>query len=224
MDSLPIQPEPNTGPRGPNRSDANAYGWIDTAPPCSCAYLIEPVVRLCRDYSMRRILDIGCGNGSLAADLTAAGFDVTGCDDDLGGIEIARRSVPAARFEAVGVYDDPAALGAADFDAVVSTEVIEHLFRPAALPKFAAAVLKPGGHLILTTPYHGYLKNLALSLANGWDRHFSALWDGGHIKFWSPATITQLLVRERFDVVRIGGAGRIPWFWKSMIVVARKRT
>jgi 2-polyprenyl-6-hydroxyphenyl methylase/3-demethylubiquinone-9 3-methyltransferase len=199
------------------------YGWCDALPPHSCAYIIDPVVRACRDLGARRVLDIGCGNGALAAALAAASFEVTGCDDDRGGIEIARRAVPNARFEAVGVYDDPAALGAAEFDAAVATEVIEHLFRPAALPRFAAAALKPHGHLILTTPYHGYLKNLALSLTNGWDRHFDPLWDGGHVKFWSPATLTRLLNREGFDVVKVGGVGRLPWLWKSMIVAGRKR-
>src|SRR5947209_2559215 len=200
------------------------YGWVDPVPPHSCAYLIGPVVRLCRQIGARRVLDIGCGNGALAAALADTGFEVTGCDDDRAGVEIARRAAPAARFEAVGVYDDPAGLGATDFDVAVSTEVIEHLFRPSALPRFAAAVLKPRGHLILTTPYHGYLKNLALSVLNGWDRHFSPLWDGGHIKFWSPATITQLLDGEGFDVVKVTGAGRLRWLWKSMIVLARKRT
>jgi 2-polyprenyl-6-hydroxyphenyl methylase/3-demethylubiquinone-9 3-methyltransferase len=200
------------------------YGWSDTVPPHSCAYLVDPVVRLCREFGARRVLDIGCGNGALAAILTAGGFDVTGCDDDRAGIEIARRIAPTAHFEPVGVYDDPAHLGVKDFDVAIATEVIEHLFRPGALPQFAAAVLKPHGHLILTTPYHGYLKNLALSLANGWDRHFSALWDGGHIKFWSPATLTMLLNEAGYDVVKVTGAGRVRWFWKSMIVVARKRT
>jgi len=32
-------------------------------------------------------------------------------------------------------------------------------------------VIQPGGHIILTTPYHGYLKNLLISLLGMWDRH-----------------------------------------------------
>jgi 2-polyprenyl-3-methyl-5-hydroxy-6-metoxy-1,4-benzoquinol methylase len=212
--ALPVS-EPRTG-------DC-VYGWDHAVPPHSCAYLTGRVVRLCRELAARRVLDIGCGNGALAAELAAAGFAVTGCDDDAGGVEVARKAVPAARFERLSVYDDPARLGESGFDVAVSTEVVEHLFQPGALPRFAAAVLRPHGHLVLTTPYHGYLKNLVLSLTNKWDQHFSPLWDGGHVKFWSPATITQLLDRAGFDVIKITGAGRVRWLWKSMIVVARKR-
>ena len=83
----------------------------------------------------------------------------------------------------MSVYDDPTSLDVHRFDAVTSTEVIEHLFSPRSLPRFAARVLLPAGYLILSTPYHGYIKNLALSITGKWDRHFSPLWDGGHIKF-----------------------------------------
>jgi hypothetical protein len=47
------------------------------------------------------------------------------------------------------------------FDAVVCTEVIEHLCLPRMLSRFAASLLRPRGLLILSTPCHGYLKNLA---------------------------------------------------------------
>jgi hypothetical protein len=83
-------------------------------------------------------------------------------------------------------------------------------------------VLKPGGHLILSTPYNGYMKNLAISVLNGWDRHINPLWDGGHIKFWSKATLSTLLQEEGFTVERFLGAGRLPWFWKSMILMAKR--
>ena len=47
-------------------------------------------------------------------------------------------------------------------------------------------------------------------------------WDGGHIKFWSCTTVSQLLNESGFRIVRFIGAGRLPFLWKSMIVVAQK--
>jgi hypothetical protein len=72
------------------------------------------------------------------------------------------------------------------------------------------------------TPYHGYLKNLALSVFDKWDFHHTPLWHGGHIKFWSKRTLTQLLTDSGFDVVEFHGVGRLPYLWKSMVLVATK--
>ena len=58
-----------------------------------------------------------------------------------------------------------------------------------------------GGEMIISTPYHGYLKNLALAITGKFDRHFTVLWDGGHIKFWSVKTLTKLLNEFGFEVV-----------------------
>lgn len=199
------------------------YHFDSSQPPHTADYLTPGVVALCRRVGAQRILDVGCGNGALSGALSAAGFDVVGCDPSKEGIALARRAYPHITFHRLGVYDRPAALGQADFDAVVSTEVIEHLFLPRSLPRFAFGVLRPRGHLVLSTPYHGYLKNLALSVFDKWDRHFSPLWDGGHIKFWSRATLTQLLSDEGFTVTEFIGAGRCPYLWKSMIVTCQKQ-
>lgn len=45
------------------------------------------------------VVDVGCGSGILARELTRAGFDVLGFDASAAMIEIARRTAPAARFE-----------------------------------------------------------------------------------------------------------------------------
>ena len=74
----------------------------------------------------------------------------------------------------------------------------------------------------MTTPYHGYLKNLALSLAGKWDHHHTALWHGGHIKFWSRRSLTKLLTAESFLHQQFLGVGRLPWLWNSMVLVMRK--
>ena len=81
---------------------------------------------------------------------------------------------------------------------------------------------KKNGHLILTTPYHGYLKNLAISLLNGWDRHFMAHRDGGHIKFWSTKTLNKLLQSYGFSDLKNIGVGRVPYLRKGFITVAKK--
>src|SRR6266700_523843 len=76
----------------------------------------------------------------------------------------ARYSVRTKFGTRAGVLSDrvdyaPSAVGADSFDVAIATEVIEHLVRPHNLPGFAKQLLRPGGHLIISTPYHGYLKN-----------------------------------------------------------------
>jgi 2-polyprenyl-3-methyl-5-hydroxy-6-metoxy-1,4-benzoquinol methylase len=108
------------------------------------------------------------------------------------------------------------------FDAAISTEVVEHLFAPHLLPRFARETLRPAGYLIISTPYHGYVKNLVLSILDKWDFHHGPLWHGGHIKFWSRRTLSLLLEQNGFKMVEFHGVGRLPFLWKSMILVARK--
>jgi hypothetical protein len=72
--------------------------------------------------------------------------------------------------------------------------------------------------LLVTTPYHGWLKNVAIAVLNKWHSHHSCLWDGGHIKFWSRASLSELLRQEGFEVIRFSGCGRAcgcgsRWCW-----------
>jgi 2-polyprenyl-6-hydroxyphenyl methylase/3-demethylubiquinone-9 3-methyltransferase len=83
-------------------------------------------------------------------------------------------------------------------------------------------LLTDNGVAIITTPYHGYCKNLALAITGKMDKHFSPLWDHGHIKFWSVKTFTELLSQAGFRKINIRRVGRIPQLAKSMIAVARK--
>lgn len=202
------------------------YGWTSEQGPTSCGYIVPAIFDILRELQPRRVLDLGAGNGALCHELVAAGYEVVGVEPDAAGLAIARQHCSGARFYRQTVDDapDPLLADYADgFDVVISTEVVEHLYAPRRLPAFAHAVLRNNGHLVVTTPYHGYLKNLAISLANGWDRHADPLWDGGHIKFFSRKTMTRLLTDAGFRIVQFGGVGRVPYLWKSMIVVAVKQ-
>ena len=78
------------------------------------------------------------------------------------------------------------------------------------------------GVAIVSTPYHGYLKNLSLAISGKFDAHFTALWDHGHIKFWSRRTLSILLNEAGFSEVHFRRVGRIPALAKSMIAIARR--
>lgn len=54
------------------------------------------------------------------------------------------------------------------------------------------------------------------------DSHFTALWDHGHIKFWSIPTLTQLMRETGFTNIQFRRVGRVPALAKSMIAVAEK--
>lgn len=198
------------------------YGWKDSQAACAHEYLTPQIINILMELHANSILDLGCGNGALAHKLGNRGFSVIGCDADKNGIKIAN-TIGDGNFKHLSVYDDPSTLGKRDFDIVTSIEVIEHLFIPRSLPRFAYEVLREGGHLIITTPYHGYIKNLVLSIFNKWDQHLDPLWDGGHIKIWSLKTLRKLLEEEGFEIKTFRGIGRLPYLWKSMLLVAQKK-
>lgn len=169
---------------------------------------------------VRSICDLGCGNGHISGRLAELGFDVTGVDASRSGIQIARRAYPKVEFVEALIARE---LRLGEFDLVVSSDVIEHLYRPSDLLEAAHSLLKPGGQILVGTPYHGYLKNLVLAAAGKMDAHFSALHDGGHIKFFSVNTLSRLMKDHGFNDLSFTFYGRAPWLWKNMICHARKK-
>jgi 2-polyprenyl-3-methyl-5-hydroxy-6-metoxy-1,4-benzoquinol methylase len=195
--------------------------------PANTLLLYSPIRKILQEIQGRKILDIGCGNGSLLYMLKQNNTweygktELIGVDTSESGIENAKIILPDAKFYRIGVYDDPERIEQRDIDVVLSTEVIEHLFYPRELLRFAGAKLKIGGYILISTPYHGYLKNLSLSVLNKWDHHHTVFWDGGHIKFWSRKTLSSLLEEEGFEVKGFVGCGRVPYLWKSMILIGQ---
>lgn len=164
-----------------------------------------------------RILDLGCGQGHLSHLMAQEGFQVVGVDLAGSSIRTAIKRHPECRFIQADILDLPYKQIGLPVDVVVSMEVIEHLFHPGELIKAARKCLHSQGRLILSTPYHGYLKNLGTSLLNKWDGHWNVSADGWHIKFFSKRTLSRLLEQEGFINIRFQYAGRLPWFWKSII-------
>ncbi len=198
------------------------YQYQDAEPTWANAYL-WPALRSVVErhvWPQRRAFDLGCGNGATCNMLSILGFDVTGVDTSQTGIANGRKAYPHVKIRVGSAYDDLAAQYGT-FPLVVSLEVVEHCMDPHAFAKAYLSLIAPGGIGFLSTPYHGYLKNLALAATGTMDRHFTALWSCGHIKFFSIATLGQLLKDAGAKEIRFMRVGRIPSLAKSMVAVVQ---
>ncbi len=180
---------------------------------------IDPILAR---HQVTTLFEIGCGNGSVANRMQQNGFSVTAIDPSESGIGLARKASSGASFHVDTVERLSSNHDYGLHDCVLSLEVIEHCYSPKAFMSAVDHVLRPGGVLILSTPYHGYLKNLVLAISGKLDNHFTALWEGGHIKFFSVRTLSELVQQQGFEVTDCLRVGRIPALAKSMILIARK--
>lgn len=201
---------------------AREFVWADSNAPRAHNYLIPPMVKALRESCVRTVLDLGCGNGACSALLQSRGFAVTGCDASVSGIAFARQKHPAVKFFEHDISGPLPSRCVGCYDAVVSLEVVEHLLQPRHLVANACEALRPGGIFVMSTPFHGYWKNLALAITNSFDDHWHPLRDFGHVKFFSRKTLLPLVCEAGFSIRDFMRVGRIPAFACSMIVVAVK--
>jgi 2-polyprenyl-3-methyl-5-hydroxy-6-metoxy-1,4-benzoquinol methylase len=98
-----------------------------------------------------KILDIGCGNGNISLALGSLGYSVTGVDIDSTSIENARK-INSFKNVQFNVLDANAFNVKDEFDAIVCSEVLEHLENPSELVQSIFSILKKDGILVATVP------------------------------------------------------------------------
>lgn len=199
------------------------YGYSTSGSTGTSEIIYLEVERLLQKHVVpnARVLDLGCGNGYLSNRLTKLGYRVVGVDASASGIAVANRAYPGISF-VCGTTDAFLSSGEPCFDAVVSVEVIEHCPSVSTFCSELAACVRHGGVAIVTTPYHGYLKNLLIALLNRHDSHFNPLWEGGHLKFFSVSTLAHALRSAGLQLMATRYVGRVPWLAKSMVAFATK--
>jgi 2-polyprenyl-3-methyl-5-hydroxy-6-metoxy-1,4-benzoquinol methylase len=205
--------------------DISGYAYEDGDLNPSHDYLVPSVLKILGSLHLpqdrNRIFELGCGNGAVAEVLTRHGYQLTGVDVSVQGVEQGQRRHPHLSLQLGSAYDCLANTYGR-FPVVISLEVVEHLYDPRAFARNLFNLVESSGAAIVSTPYHGYWKNLAMALTGRMDQHFTALWDHGHIKFWSMATLRQLLQEAGFRSITFRRVGRVPALAKSMIAIATK--
>ncbi len=211
-------------------ADANyAYADYDARPdPDHRPMYLGPTLKAINSISAKgAVLDAGCGGGLFSVGLHKAGYDVFGMDLSPSGIRAAKQR-NVGHFEISSLYEDlTAPFDVNSFDAIITIEVIEHLYSPTRFAECAYSALRPGGLLVVSTPYWGYFKNIVLAVTNRMDRSLTALWEGGHIKHFSRKTLTLLMENQGFEVVSFTGTGEgwrgyVPGLWNGMLMSFRK--
>jgi len=170
-----------------------------------------------------RVIELGCGNGATANMLSEMGYEVTGVDPSESGIGAGSEAYAGPQLRVGSVYDDLVA-DHGRFPIVVSLEVIEHCYSPAKFARAVYELLEDNGIAIVSTPFHGYWKNLAISVLGRWDQHMNPLWEHGHIKQFSESTLAQLMAEHGLTVNDIRRVGRVPPLAKSMVAVCQRRS
>jgi 2-polyprenyl-3-methyl-5-hydroxy-6-metoxy-1,4-benzoquinol methylase len=167
-----------------------------------------------------RVLDVGCGEGQLTAELARAGYAVVGVDVAEEPLRRARKLYDGLDVRLVGV-DDEWSLADASFDAVWAGETIEHVADTAAWLSQVRRVLRSGGSLLLSTPAHGRLQMLGLALsARRLDEHFDPRSD--HLRFYTRRTLTGLLEDFGFERIELRGAGGLAPGRRVLLASARR--
>ncbi len=167
------------------------------------------------------IVDFGCGKGEIMKEISAInpGARVIGLDVSETALKDARVQSPGFDFHKIedgGRF--PLETNSSDF--VFSSEVIEHVYDTENAFKEISRILKRGGKLLLTTPYHGFIKNLLIVLFD-FDRHFNPT--GPHVRFFSKNSLFVNLRKNGFKITDYGFYGRFYPISHSIFVLAEKQ-
>ena len=166
-----------------------------------------------------RVLDLGCGAGRFVAALRDAGAAPVGVEVAEAALVRARQNVPGADLRLVEP-DGSLPLRHGEVDLVWCSEVLEHVADTAQLLLEARRVLRRGGRLLLTVPFHARPQAALVALTR-FEAHFDPL--GQHLRFYTRRSLTATLHACGFPGAELRGVGGAPGA-RQMLVARAVRT
>jgi len=155
-----------------------------------------------------KVLELGCRDGSLTK-LFADGNKITGADIDKEALELFEKNLGGKTYCLDLNSEWPFMEN--EFDAVVASEVLEHLYKPAEVVEKIARILKSGGIFIGTVPNAFSLANrIRLFMAKP---NKTALADPTHVHHFSRREL-KLILKKYFPEAEVGAIGRLAFLDK----------
>lgn len=195
--------------------------YWDTEPEELSDYAYKwPVISRLIPHDSLTILDYGCGKGKILSDIRRlnAQADLYGADISDTAREVARIRVPGAKILPIG-DDQRVLLPEHSCDFLLSLDVIEHVYDTERLFTEFRRLVKTNGHLLLSTPYYGVVKNIVIALI-GFETVYHP--KSPHIRFYTKRSLLRLLDDFGFKVEQFGFFGRFYPVWRGMYALARK--
>jgi 2-polyprenyl-3-methyl-5-hydroxy-6-metoxy-1,4-benzoquinol methylase len=148
-----------------------------------------------------RVLDVGCGGGSVAKAVKRArpDLEVFGCDLSESALKIAKSHAEGVDFRLATAERLP--FGDGELDFVWIFDVLEHVADPAQVLREVTRVLKPGGGFHIVLPLEGQPRTL-YSLVGCGTRWTAKVRHAGHIQIFSADRFTRMAEACGLRVVR----------------------
>ncbi len=173
------------------------YAGVISRTNCTYWYILEYLHLAVPKLSNLRVLDVGCGVGTLPLYLAKHGALVRGIDISARAIRIAQKAAELSGLDDAATFEEvELKRGAKKYDLVVCSEVIEHIPNDVAFMKQLASHLKPGGVLLLTTPSRDNVLH-QLSFYEEFDKEV------GHLRRYTEEEVIQLIEQVGLEVVKL---------------------
>jgi len=162
------------------------------------------IERIAMPAKHERVLDAGCGSGTISYFLSSYAGDVIGIDSNPSAIDYARETFKAPNLQfRLGQFDN--LKSDKPFDKIYCIEVIEHLYEQqvADVLNLFSKLTNPGGHLFLTTPNYRSAWPLIEWLLDRFEL-VATLDEAQHVSHFSKRKLSALCEGAGWRVSRIG--------------------
>ena len=212
---------PNIDPTEVDKFTNMAPRWWDQSGECKPLHDINPLrLRFISEHCPlkdKTILDVGCGGGILSESMAAAGANVTAIDASNAAISVAKlhllESGQTVQYHCTTIEEFVDA-SSEKYDIITCMEMLEHVPDPTSIIASCANLLKPDGHLFLST-LNRNLKSFMLGIV-GAEYVMNMLPKGTHeySKFIQPAEMDSWIRQSNLVMDDIKGISYNPLFKK----------